>query len=81
MFLDIAARHGVDLSRSTHVGDSDSDRAAAIAAGLGRFIPAHASSTGPPRSRASGPVWPPAITTREPHGRSTSKAREVSGSE
>ena len=32
----------VDLARSTHVGDSDSDRAAAVAAGLGRFIPAHA---------------------------------------
>lgn len=42
MFLDIAARHDVDRARSTHVGDSDSDRAAAIAAGLGRFIPAHA---------------------------------------
>ena len=42
MFLDIAAHHGVDLSRSTHVGDSDSDRAAAIAAGLRSFIPAHA---------------------------------------
>jgi phosphoglycolate phosphatase-like HAD superfamily hydrolase len=37
MFLDLAACHGVDLRRSTHVGDSPKDRAAAAAAGLGAF--------------------------------------------
>ncbi len=38
MFLDLAERHGVDLSASTHVGDSDRDRDAAAAAGVGRFV-------------------------------------------
>lgn len=38
MFLALAARHGVDLSASTHVGDSDRDRDAAAAAGVGRFV-------------------------------------------
>jgi FMN phosphatase YigB (HAD superfamily) len=37
MFLDLAARHGVDLARSTHVGDSPKDRDAAAAAGIGTF--------------------------------------------
>jgi D-glycero-D-manno-heptose 1,7-bisphosphate phosphatase len=37
MFLDLAACHGVDLARSTHVGDSPKDRAAAAAAGIGTF--------------------------------------------
>lgn len=37
MFLDLAADHGVDLLRSTHVGDSDKDRLAAAAAGIGTF--------------------------------------------
>lgn len=38
MFLDLAARHGVDLAASTHVGDADKDRLAAGAAGVGRFV-------------------------------------------
>jgi D-glycero-D-manno-heptose 1,7-bisphosphate phosphatase len=40
MFLELAARHGIDLGRSTHVGDSERDRAAAAAAGIGTFVPA-----------------------------------------
>ena len=40
MFLDLAAAHGVDLARSTHVGDQHKDRAAAAAAGLGAFVTA-----------------------------------------
>ena len=40
MFLNLAAHHDIDLARCTHVGDSESDRAAALGAGL-RFIPAH----------------------------------------
>ncbi len=40
MFLDLAALHGVDLAASTHVGDSDRNRDAARAAGVGRFVPA-----------------------------------------
>jgi FMN phosphatase YigB (HAD superfamily) len=38
MFIDIAAAHGLDLGRSTHVGDSPKDREAAGAAGIGTFV-------------------------------------------
>lgn len=38
MFLDLAARHGLDLAGSTHVGDAEKDREAARAAGIGRFV-------------------------------------------
>lgn len=38
MFLELAARHGLDLGASTHVGDSEKDRDAARAAGVGRFF-------------------------------------------
>jgi D-glycero-D-manno-heptose 1,7-bisphosphate phosphatase len=38
MFLDLAARYGVDLTASAHVGDADKDRDAAHAAGVGRFV-------------------------------------------
>jgi D-glycero-D-manno-heptose 1,7-bisphosphate phosphatase len=38
MFLDLAAVHGIDLAASTHVGNSDKDRDAALAAGIGTFI-------------------------------------------
>ena len=38
MFLELARRHGVALSASTHVGDSEKDRDAAAAAGVGRFV-------------------------------------------
>jgi histidinol-phosphate phosphatase family protein len=37
MFLDLAAAHGITLAESTHVGDSDKDRAAAVAAGIPEF--------------------------------------------
>ena len=40
MFLDLAEVHGLDLAASTHVGNSDKDRDAARAAGVGRFVPA-----------------------------------------
>jgi histidinol phosphatase-like enzyme len=40
MFLDLAAAYVLDLPRSTHVGDAAKDREAAIAAGIGTFIPA-----------------------------------------
>ena len=38
MFLELAAAHGIDLARSTHVGDADKDREAAKAAGIGTFV-------------------------------------------
>jgi len=38
MFLELAHRYGVNLSASTHVGDSDKDRDAAAAAGIGTFV-------------------------------------------
>ncbi len=38
MFLDLARTWDVDLAASTHVGDQDKDRAAAAAAGIGRFV-------------------------------------------
>ena len=38
MFLLLADRHGLDLAASTHVGDSEKDREAARAAGVGRFV-------------------------------------------
>lgn len=38
MFLELAGRYGVDLGASTHVGDSEKDRDAARAAGIGRFV-------------------------------------------
>jgi D-glycero-D-manno-heptose 1,7-bisphosphate phosphatase len=38
MFLELARLHGVDLGASTHVGDSEKDRDAAAAAGVGRFV-------------------------------------------
>ena len=38
MFLDLAATHDLDLGASTHVGDSEKDRDAAAAAGIGRFV-------------------------------------------
>jgi histidinol-phosphate phosphatase family protein len=37
MFADLATAHGLDLARSTHVGDSWKDEAAAAAAGVGTF--------------------------------------------
>ena len=38
MFLELARLHGVSLSASTHVGDSEKDRDAAAAAGVGTFV-------------------------------------------
>jgi len=38
MFLELDGRHGLDLAASTHVGDSEKDRDAALAAGVGRFV-------------------------------------------
>jgi FMN phosphatase YigB (HAD superfamily) len=38
MFIELARRHGVALGASTHVGDSEKDRAAAAAAGVGTFV-------------------------------------------
>jgi histidinol-phosphate phosphatase family protein len=38
MFLDLAARHAIDLRASTHVGDSEKDRDAAHAAGILHFV-------------------------------------------
>jgi len=38
MFLELAARHALDLAASTHVGDSEKDCDAALAAGVGRFV-------------------------------------------
>jgi histidinol-phosphate phosphatase family protein len=38
MFLELASRHGIDLAASTHVGDSEKDRDAAAAAGIGTFV-------------------------------------------
>lgn len=38
MFLELARLHDVDLSASTHVGDSEKDREAAAAAGVGTFV-------------------------------------------
>jgi D-glycero-D-manno-heptose 1,7-bisphosphate phosphatase len=38
MFLDLAATHGIDLSASTHVGNSWKDQEAAAAAGVPTFI-------------------------------------------
>jgi histidinol phosphatase-like enzyme len=37
MFLDLAAAHGIDLAASRHVGDTEKDRLAAGAAGIGAF--------------------------------------------
>jgi D-glycero-D-manno-heptose 1,7-bisphosphate phosphatase len=37
MFLDLARAWSIDLAASTHVGDADKDRAAAVAAGVGTF--------------------------------------------
>jgi histidinol-phosphate phosphatase family protein len=38
MFLDLARAYGLDLERSTHVGDSWKDREAAASAGVGAFV-------------------------------------------
>jgi D-glycero-D-manno-heptose 1,7-bisphosphate phosphatase len=38
MFLELAGLHDVNLSASTHVGDSEKDRDAARAAGVGTFV-------------------------------------------
>ena len=38
MFLDLAAAWSLDLAASTHVGDQDKDRDAALAAGIGTFV-------------------------------------------
>ncbi|MGH7304868.1 MAG: HAD-IIIA family hydrolase [Candidatus Rokuibacteriota bacterium] len=38
MFLELARLHEVNLSASTHVGDSEKDRDAAAAAGVGTFV-------------------------------------------
>jgi len=38
MFLELAHLYDVNLSASTHVGDSEKDRAAAAAAGVGTFV-------------------------------------------
>jgi len=37
MFLELAAQYGIDLTDSTSVGDTDRDRLAAAAAGIGKF--------------------------------------------
>jgi len=41
MFLDLARLYDVNLSGSTHVGDSEKDRDAAVAAGISTFAWAH----------------------------------------
>src|SRR5262245_12336555 len=41
MFLELARLHAIDLGASTHVGDSEKDRDAAAAAGVGAFVWAH----------------------------------------
>ena len=38
MFLELADLYGIDLPSSTHVGNREKDRAAAAAAGVGRFV-------------------------------------------
>ena len=38
MFLELAGLHDADLHASTHVGDSERDRAAAANAGIGTFV-------------------------------------------
>jgi FMN phosphatase YigB (HAD superfamily) len=38
MFRELARRYDVALSASTHVGDSEKDRDAALAAGVGTFV-------------------------------------------
>jgi histidinol-phosphate phosphatase family protein len=38
MFLDLATRYAIDLAASTHVGNADKDREAAVAAGIGTFV-------------------------------------------
>ena len=38
MFLELARRYDVNLAESTHVGDSEKDRQAAAAAGVGTFV-------------------------------------------
>lgn len=38
MFLELARLHDVSLRASTHVGDSEKDREAAAAAGVGTFV-------------------------------------------
>ena len=38
MFLELARLYGVSLGASTHVGDSEKDRDAAAAAGVGTFV-------------------------------------------
>lgn len=38
MFLELARMYAVDLAGSTHVGNSDKDRDAAAAVGIGRFV-------------------------------------------
>jgi FMN phosphatase YigB (HAD superfamily) len=38
MFRELARLYGVTLSASTHVGDSEKDRDAAMAAGVGTFV-------------------------------------------
>ena len=38
MFLELARRYDVDLTASTHVGDSEKDRDAALAAGVALFV-------------------------------------------
>ena len=38
MFLELAKLHGVALQVSTHVGDSERDRAGAASAGVGTFV-------------------------------------------
>jgi histidinol phosphatase-like enzyme len=37
MFLELTQRHDLDLPASTHVGDAEKDRDAALAAGIGHF--------------------------------------------
>jgi histidinol-phosphate phosphatase family protein len=37
LLLGLAARHGIELARATMIGDSENDRRAAAAAGIGRF--------------------------------------------
>jgi histidinol-phosphate phosphatase family protein len=52
MFRELAAAYGLDLGASLHVGDSDKDRAAALAAGVGAFAWAHDFFAWTPADRA-----------------------------
>ena len=52
MFLELARLYDVNLGESTYVGDSEKDRHAAAAAGVGTFVWApEFFSWAPPRGR------------------------------